>query len=104
MRINLMKIDFGGRELLNISIEKTTSCNSGLNNHWADIILRSMWSKGTKGKRLLCFAPLKSSMVMRLKNRQVHIHFAVEFELSKGACELGVHLFVMQDDDRKELN
>ena len=86
MRINLMKIDFGGRELLNISIEKTTSCNSGLNNHWADIILSSMWSKGTKG------------------NRQVHIHFAVEFELSKGACELGVHLFVMQDDDRKELN
>lgn len=104
MRINFMKIDVGGREPLNVMLETTKSCHDGLKYHWADIVARMKWSKGGKGGQLLCFSPVKSSISVKLKNRQVQLNMVSEVELSKGAVEFGLHYYIMQDDARKELN
>ena len=104
MRINFLKIDIGGRELPNVMLETTKTCNEGLKYHWADIVARMKWSKGGKGGQLLCLAPVKSNIVIKLKKRQIQLNMASEIELSKGAIEFGLHFYLMQDDERKELN
>ena len=104
MRINFLKIDIGGRELLNVKMEKRTTHQYSLPDHWADIVARMKWSKEGKGGQLLCLAPVKSSIVIKLKKRQIQLNMASEIELSKGAIEFGLHFYLMQDDERKELN
>ena len=104
MRINLLTCVSSGRELLNLMIDKTSNYNNGVSDHWADVVLRSKWCKGEIGEQLLCFSPFKTNLVIGLKKRKIHIHLAVEFLLSKGACEVGLHLFVMLEDLRRELN
>ena len=37
MRINFLKIDVGGRELLNVKMEKRTTHQYSLPDHWADL-------------------------------------------------------------------
>ena len=103
MKIDFLKIDVGGRELPNVMLETTKNCHDGLKYHWADIVARMKWRKEGKGGQLLCLAPVKSSIVIKLKKRQIQLNMASEIELSKRGIEFGVHLYVMQDDERKEL-
>ena len=45
MRINFLKIDIGGRELLNVKIEKRTTHQYSLPDHWADLTVKSVWNE-----------------------------------------------------------
>ena len=74
MRINFLKIDIGGRELLNVKMEKRTTHQYSLPDHWADLTVKSVWNEE---------------------------NLEIVFELCRGAAEIGLKLNVMQDSDKE---
>ena len=74
MRINFLKIDVGDRELLNVKMEKRTTHQYSLPDHWADLTVKSVWN-------------------------EENLEFV--FELCRGAAEIGLKLNVMQDSDKE---
>ena len=101
MRINFFKIDVGGRELLNVKMEKRTTHQYSLPDHWADLTVMSVWNEEKKDEMLCAVSPWSANFNINLKHRTISLLFEFVFELCRGSAEIGFKLNVMQDSDKE---
>ena len=101
MRINFLKIVVRGLELLNVKMEKRTTHQYSLPDHWADLTVKSVWNDENKDEMLCAVSPWSASFNIKLKHRSMMVLFEFVFELCRGAAEIGLKLNVMQDSDKE---
>ena len=101
MKINFLKIVVRGLELLNVKMEKRTTHQYSLPDHWADLTVKSVWNEENKDEMLCAVSPWSANFNINLKHRSMMVLFEFVFELCRGAAEIGLKLNVMQDSDKE---
>ena len=101
MRINFLKIDVGGRELLNVKMEKRTTHQYSLPDHWADLTVKSVWNEDKQHELLCAVSPWSANVNIKLKHRTISRFLEIVFDLGRGAADIGLKLNVMQDRDKE---
>ena len=71
MRINFLKIDVGDRELLNVKMEKRTTHQYSLPDHWADLTVKSVWYEENKDEMLCAVSRRSAGFIIIVKHHTI---------------------------------
>ena len=99
MKIDFLKIVVRGLELLNLKLEKRTTHQYSLPDHWADLTVKSVWNEDKEHELLCVVSPWSAYVSIKLKHRSMRVLCEVVFGLCRGSAEIGFKLNVMQDSD-----
>ena len=104
MKINVMKIVVRGLELLNIELKSVLSRSGTHREYYGDMTASVGWKQVRHDTRVFSFSPFIWELSFSRKDRSVMVIFELSIQIFKGLASVGMHMSVMQDDDREMFN
>ena len=104
MKINVMKIVVRGLELLNVELKSVLSRSGTHREYYGDMTESVGWKRVRHDTSVFSFSPFIWELSFSRKDRSVMVIFELSIEIFKGLASVGMHMNVMQDDDREMFN
>ena len=104
MKINVMKIVVRGLELLNVELKSVLSRSGSHREYYGDMTASVGWKRVRHDTSVFVFSPFIWELSFSRKDRSVMVMFELSIEIFKGLASVGMHMSVMQDDDREMFN
>lgn len=104
MKINVMKIVVRGLELLNVELKSVLSRSGTHREYYGDMTASVGWKRVRHDTSVFVFSPFIWELSFSRKDRSVMVMFELSIEIFKGLASVGMHMNVMQDDDREMFN
>ena len=104
MKINVMKIVVRGLELLNVELKSVLSRSGTHREYYGDMTASVGWKRVRHDTSVFSFSPFIWELAFSRKDRIVMVIFELSIEIFKGLASVGMHMNVMQDDDREMFN
>ena len=99
-----MKIAVRGLELLNVKLKSVLSRRGSYREYYGDLTASVEWKKEGHDRRVFIFSPFIWELSFEWRKRSVMVMFELSIEIFKGLASVGMHMNVMQDDDREMFN
>ena len=99
-----MKIAVRGLELLNVELKSVLSRSGTHRDYYGDVTASVEWKKGDHRVSVFSFSPFIWELSFSRKDRSVMVIFELSIQIFKGLASVGMHMSVMQDDDREMFN
>ena len=104
MKINVMKIVVRGLELLNVELKSVLSRSGSHREYYGDMTASVGWKRVRHDTSVFSFSPFIWELSFEWRKRSVMVMFELSIEIFKGLASVGMHMSVMQDDDREMFN
>ena len=104
MKINVMKIVVRGLELLNVELKSVLSRSGTHREYYGDMTASVGWKRVRHDTSVFLFSPFIWELSFEWRKRSVMVMFELSIEIFKGLASVGMHMNVMQDDDREMFN
>lgn len=104
MKINVMKIVVRGLELLNVELKSVLSRSGSHREYYGDMTASVGWKRVRHDTSVFVFSPFIWELSFEWRKRSVMVIFELSIEIFKGLASVGMHMNVMQDDDREMFN
>ena len=104
MKINVMKIVVRGLELLNVELKSVLSRSGTHREYYGDMTASVGWKRVRHDTSVFVFSPFIWELSFEWRKRSVMVMFELSIEIFKGLVSVGMHMNVMQDDDREMFN
>ena len=104
MKINVMKIVVRGLELLNVELKSVLSRSGTHREYYGDMTASVGWKRVRHDTSVFVFSPFIWELSFEWRKRSVMVMFELSIEIFKGLASVGMHMNVMQDDDREMFN
>ena len=104
MKINLLKIVVRGLELLNVELKSVLSRSGTHREYYGDMTASVGWKRVRHDTSVFVFSPFIWELSFEWRKRSVMVMFELSIEIFKGLASVGMHMSVMQDDDREMFN
>ena len=104
MKIELMKIVVRGLELLNVELKSVLSRSGTHREYYGDVTASVGWKRVRHDTSVFVFSPFIWELSFEWRKRSVMVIFELSIEIFKGLASVGMHMNVMQDDDREMFN
>lgn len=104
MKINVMKIVVRGLELLNVELKSVLSRSGTHREYYGDMTASVGWKRVRHDTSVFSFSPFIWELSFSRKDRSVMVIFELSIQIFKGLASVGMHMNVMQDDDREMFN